>query len=397
MSFWLRVKKKFPATFNAAEYETERLLSAIEQLDASLRLQEDRLAARQKTLENQLLQIQHELGTYQNELEERLDELKEKRAADWKKSREELQQMVQGFVARQKELEKQLQEISQEQETYQEKLGKQLQQRENVESEHRTELIEQFQKFEQDQVALMKGIKESSLFSIIKCKSDRQFDEKLIPLNNFFKGHGMAISMHLTSVDGLLDDVVYQTADLVRASALSLVVDEIKRRELSGAVAELGVAEGKFSSIINALLPDKRLYLFDTFEGFPDADLVYEVENNYSNAKAGTYAGIDLKKVMEKMRTPENCVIRKGWFPDTSVGLEEQFCFVSIDCDLYQPIYAGLSYFYPRLVKYGYIFVHDYRSKYYRGVKAALTRFADEYGISYSVLPDNTGTAVITK
>ena len=53
---------------------------------------------------------------------------------------------------------------------------------------------------------------------------------------------------------------------------------------------------------------------------------------------------------MNKMTVPENCVIRKGLFPDTAVGLEEKFIFVSIDVDFENSTYEGLKYFYPRLV-----------------------------------------------
>jgi len=55
--------------------------------------------------------------------------------------------------------------------------------------------------------------------------------------------------------------------------------------------------------------------------------------------------------------------------------LEETYCFVNIDFDLYQPILAGLEYFYPRMVKGGIIVVHDYFSETYKGVKQAINEF----------------------
>lgn len=122
-----------------------------------------------------------------------------------------------------------------------------------------------------------------------------------------------------------------------------------------------------------------------------------ESEKGYSSANAKHYKDTSIEKVMKILPYPNQAVVRKGFFPDTANGLEESFCLVSIDCDLYQPIYDGLSYFYPRMVKGGYIFVHDYRSRYYRGVREALRRYAEEQGFSYVVLTDNTGTAVIVK
>jgi O-methyltransferase len=47
------------------------------------------------------------------------------------------------------------------------------------------------------------------------------------------------------------------------------------------------------------------------------------------------------------MKYKENCIVRKGYFPETAEDLEDEFVFVSIDADLYEPIYNGLCYFYP--------------------------------------------------
>jgi len=57
----------------------------------------------------------------------------------------------------------------------------------------------------------------------------------------------------------------------------------------------------------------------------------------------------------------ERCVIRKGFFPETAAGLEDEtFAFVSIDVDLESPIYNSLEFFYPRLQKVGILFIHYY-------------------------------------
>lgn len=100
---------------------------------------------------------------------------------------------------------------------------------------------------------------------------------------------------------------------------------------------------------------------------------------------------------MKKMSHPEQCVIRKGYFPDTAEGLEEKFAYVDIDCDLYLPVKAGLEWFYPRMVRGGVIFVHDCNNKGYLGANKALKEFSEEAGVYYIILPDNAGTAIIIK
>ncbi len=230
------------------------------------------------------------------------------------------------------------------------------------------------------------------------CRSDEEFDKRFIPINRYFGERGMALSMHLTSVADKPPSIVYDTADIIRTSALSLISDEIKERQVSGSVAELGVARGNFARVINAVFPDKILHLFDTFDSFPHKDIVIDIERGYTKIKQDAYAGIDITALLKQMPYPKQCVIHQGYFPDTTHGLEnEQYCFVSVDCDLYNPIKAGLEYFYPRMAKGGCIFVHDYRSKYFRGVIEAVREYTKENEISYCVLPDNTGTAVIMK
>ena len=365
MGFREYVKKKLPATLNAVEYGTSRLLARIEELEENLlHTEKDRQKAWNQVIS--LLEIIQE-------------------------QEDSHQKMV---SAMHQELEALRSQVNQE------KLLEQIRYIGQANQERILEQVKSVQTSVQDRtIFLQKKIDEGNLFSIINCKNkkDEEFERKLIPLNQFFRGCGVALSMHLTSVDKKLDESVYRTADLIRTSTLAMVADEIYARNLSGAVAELGVAQGDFARVINALFPDKKLYLFDTFEGFPEIDADYERLNHYSNPQKHWYANINMEQLMAQMRHPDNCMIKKGYFPDTAEGLEESFCFVSIDCDLYKPIYAGLSYFYPRVVKGGYIFVHDYRSKFYGGTAVALRKFAEEQGFSYCVLPDNTGSAVIVK
>lgn len=73
------------------------------------------------------------------------------------------------------------------------------------------------------------------------------------------------------------------------------------------------------------------------------------------------------------------------------------FAFVSIDADLYKPIYEGLKYFYPRLSPGGYIFVHDYNTHIFHGAKQAVRDFCNESRVSFFPLSDHAGSAVIGK
>ena len=190
----------------------------------------------------------------------------------------------------------------------------------------------------------------------------------------------------------------YTEGDFVRMTALELCSREITRRRVQGAAAELGVYKGGFARCINALLPERRLYLFDSFEGFDEAEAGREqalgrIAEGFIQAHKNT----SLELVMGLMPHPEQVRPMPGLFPDSLGGLEESFALVSIDVDLEDSIYAGLSYFVPRLVPGGYIFLHDYNSPTLAGVKAALRRYERERGEMLRAIPlcDLGGSLVI--
>jgi len=182
----------------------------------------------------------------------------------------------------------------------------------------------------------------------------------------------------------------------VRLSTLELVAQEIIENKVQGSVAELGVYKGKFAQYINQLFPDRTLYLFDTFEGFNEKDVQIETSNKFSTGDQD-FSNTSVPGVLALMKHPEKCEIRQGWFPESLNGLEDNFCFVSLDADLYKPIYDGLEYFYPRLNKGGYIFIHDYNNAGYEGAKTAVREFCKKMNISYTPMTDTWGSAIISK
>ena len=123
--------------------------------------------------------------------------------------------------------------------------------------------------------------------------------------------------------------------------------------------------------MINTKFQDKTLYLFDTFESF-DVD---EFHNEIKNGRVPEYfleefKDTNVEYVLGNMPYPNRCIIRKGLFPQTAAGLEnEKYAFVSIDVDFEKSILVGLRYFYPRLVCGGAIFVHDYNNRFLESVK----------------------------
>lgn len=191
----------------------------------------------------------------------------------------------------------------------------------------------------------------------------------------------------------------YWDSDYVRMECFELAVKEIYKRKLHGAVAEVGVFRGEFAQYINKAFPDKTCYLFDTFDGFDADEALKELKSgNCTKAFIEAYKQTNIEAVVKRMPYIDNVVIKQGYFPESLDGLEETFAFVSIDVDFEDSIYECLTYFYPRLLSGGYIFIHDYNSAL-RGVEQAVDRYEKDAKIVLCKMPlcDANGTLVITK
>ena len=167
-----------------------------------------------------------------------------------------------------------------------------------------------------------------------------------------------------------------------------------KERGIKGSVAEVGVFQGEFAKTINGCFPDSRCYLFDTFEGFDERDVKYEKKNGYSQAETGNLGNTSVDLVLAKMPNPDRIIIKKGYFPETAAGIEDEFVFVNLDLDLYKPTLEGLRFFYPRMVRGGIIVVHDYLSTGYEGVNVAIQEFEQEQKVFPFPISDRWSIAI---
>lgn len=212
----------------------------------------------------------------------------------------------------------------------------------------------------------------------------------------------------------------------VRLSALRLHAREIEARKIPGDVAELGVYQGAFATEINRLFPERRLWLFDTFEGFHARDLAIEAERTGVKTQRRSFADTTIELVRSRLPHPEMARFVQGYFPESLKGLdfmeasendvmqvsgnvtaacesqceescEPCFALVSLDPDLYEPTLEGLRYFYPRLAPGGRILIHDYTSCQFEGVKMAVDEYCRAHELFVVPLMDLHGTAVLVK
>lgn len=185
--------------------------------------------------------------------------------------------------------------------------------------------------------------------------------------------------------------------DYVRLKTLEFLCQRLE--DVPGCTAELGVYRGGFARAINRLLPQRRLHLFDTFQGFDAEEAQREAalghnDSGFAQAHANTCA----QQVLAAMPHPEQVVLHIGLFPASLNGLEERFALVSLDVDFEESTLAGLRYFYPRMSPGGYLLLHDYNSLHLPGVKQALARFQEEAGLRVHAVPlcDVNGSLVLS-
>ena len=183
----------------------------------------------------------------------------------------------------------------------------------------------------------------------------------------------------------------------VCGATLSRMCERLNVLGVPGAVAELGCYRGDTSWQLNVLMPERKLYLFDTFEGFDARDVVKEQELGCSDAVVGRYRDTKHEELIHRMPYQENVVIKKGWFPDTAMDIEdEQFALVYLDASLYRPTYAGIEFFFPRMSRGGIIVLRGCRDGRYGGVQRALEDLELKYGAFLQIpLGDLTGTVLI--
>lgn len=204
------------------------------------------------------------------------------------------------------------------------------------------------------------------------------------------------------TVPTFLQNINFPEADLsndyVRLATLGLLCRRIS--DLPGNIAELGVYKGGFARCLNFLMPERTLYLFDSFEGFETVEAQKEtLQQNCTDAFVEAHKNTSIAQVLKRLPFPDKSIICQGYFPESAKDVSDSFCLVSLDVDFEDTTYEGLKYFWPKLIDGGYLLLHDWNSQNLSGVAAALTRFEKELGHSIPSVPlcDTGGTLILCK
>jgi O-methyltransferase len=149
-----------------------------------------------------------------------------------------------------------------------------------------------------------------------------------------------------------------------------------KTLDSNAVFAEFGSYKCGSGEIIAKACPNRPLFLIDSFQGLPEGN----TEKGDAHFQ-GEFADVDYIGTAGyfKMLYP-NVRLLKGFSPSVFefFSSEVKFTFLHIDCDLYQSCKDAATFFWPRLMKGGYMLWDDYGFASCRGAKNYIDEFAQD-------------------
>ena len=186
----------------------------------------------------------------------------------------------------------------------------------------------------------------------------------------------------------------YTMTSIERMYALYKATKYVLDNHIKGDFVECGVWRGGSPMLIAKMLQnrnirDRKLYLYDTFEGMSaptDFDVTYKGQNadkllkeNVNQKETSVWCLADLREVTHNMGltgyTAENIVYVQGKVEDTIPGTvpSNPIALLRLDTDWYESTWHELVHLYPRLIENGVLIIDDYG--HWEGCRKAV----DEY------------------
>jgi len=191
--------------------------------------------------------------------------------------------------------------------------------------------------------------------------------------------------------------------DVIRK--LYLGVHYVCGADVAGDVAEFGTMTGTTARLLAQALHDldhahngkKKLHLFDSFIGLPDAESDVDRQSPHVQSGAwdpGRCRGISqqqLSDICTQLLPREKVLIYDGWFKDTLCRIPDgtQLALVHVDCDLYQSAMDVFDYCFSRhvIAPGAAVFCDDWncnRASPQWGERRAWAETVEKYSVEFS-------------
>lgn len=167
----------------------------------------------------------------------------------------------------------------------------------------------------------------------------------------------------------------------------SLVECVLLANDLPGDIAECGVFQGSSAKLFHLFAgAEKKLHLFDTFQGFTTEDRQEEQRKGMRRDPGAGHINTSLKLAQDRIYSgtpgfatppdPNRVHFHVGPVQETLPSVSnEAFALVHLDMDLFAPTKFAIDFFVPRLVPGGILLLHDFavREHEFRGVFDAVS------------------------
>jgi O-methyltransferase len=195
---------------------------------------------------------------------------------------------------------------------------------------------------------------------------------------------GWLATLHNVKVPGNVEPNVYESPE--GSSNIRIIFGLLEPAlALPGNVAECGVWQG--STLIPTGLfvrrrgPAKRVMGFDSFQGL-DQTVSRDVElggDADPRKRVGGFSNTSYEAVAQRVRQfglSGTVTLAPGYFQDTLPRhADSRFCFVHLDCVIYESYRQCLEFFFPRMVTGGIMLLDEYKDPTWPGCTQAVDEF----------------------
>lgn len=182
-------------------------------------------------------------------------------------------------------------------------------------------------------------------------------------------------------------------SEQIRPDELRVLLEELEKvikNNIEGDVVELGCYEGTSALFLKRLMlelqSEKRLWLYDSFEGLPE-----KTKEDASAAgeqfKAGELKASKarLERNFHKAGLPPPIVYRTWFYEIEESELPEQICFAFLDGDFYESIMDSFRVVWEHLAPGAVVVVDDYQNAALPGAKKAVDEWVMLHNLNVRV------------
>jgi O-methyltransferase len=182
------------------------------------------------------------------------------------------------------------------------------------------------------------------------------------------------------STEQLLEKVKpYTMSSRLKLRNLKQLAELVNQTQVPGDFVECGTFKGGSAAVISTeLTPERKLWLFDSFEGLPDVAEVDGAESKEWVGKCRAAEADVIAALTTVGAAPDQYFLRKGWFQDTfQQQLPERVALLHCDADWYDSVLLTLETFYERIPPGGVVVLDDFG--WWEGCREAFYEFCQRH------------------